>query len=603
MLQDYYYWMFLISFCMTMLYAAKWHKHFDIHIALVFVLVPITNLGFVFQGAATDVDSYIIGTKIGYIGGCYLEFCLLMSILNLCHFRVRKLWKACGFLLCSLMYLVVLTIGYLPVFYRNTEMRTYQGKTVFIKEYGPLHSVFWAMISLLFAVSIGVIIYSWFRRTQVSRVILILVFIPEFIALFAYFPGRMFVKEVDLLPVSYVIAQIMYLLIVQRINLYDISDTVIDSMVQSGETGFVSFDLKLNYLGSNGTAKRILPELSGLTVDRPISNERVLRETLLTYLNAFRQDESNNLFYYRKKLRPHELLSGAPGAVSKGYEGRPVSRDNAAAEEAGEDNERIYVVSVHDLFIGKKKKGYQFFLADDTKNQKYISLIHHYNSDLEAEVRKKTDNLNEMHNRLILGMATMVESRDNSTGGHIRRTSEGVRILIGEMKAKGDSRLTDTFCANLIKAAPMHDLGKIAVDDAVLRKPGRFTAEEFEKMKTHAAEGARIVHEILKETDDSDFRVLAENVAHFHHERWDGTGYPEGLKENEIPLEARIMAVADVYDALVSKRVYKEKMSYEKADGIIMGGMGTQFDPGLKEYYESARPKLEAYYDALPDVQ
>ena len=142
----------------------------------------------------------------------------------------------------------------------------------------------------------------------------------------------------------------------------------------------------------------------------------------------------------------------------------------------------------------------------------------------------------------------------------------------------------------------MHDLGKIAVDDEILRKPGRFTPEEFEIMKTHAAEGARIVHEILKSTDDYEFHLLAENVAHYHHERWDGSGYPEGLKGREIPPEARIMAIADVYDALVSKRVYKEEFSFEKADSIIMEGMGTQFDPALRAAYEAARPGLEAYY-------
>ena len=140
-----------------------------------------------------------------------------------------------------------------------------------------------------------------------------------------------------------------------------------------------------------------------------------------------------------------------------------------------------------------------------------------------------------MHNNLIMSMATMVESRDNSTGGHIRRTSEGVRLLIDAVKETGAFELSDTFCRNLIKAAPMHDLGKIAVEDAILRKPGRFTPEEFAVMKTHAPEGARIVHEILKDTDDDEFHILAENVAHYHHERWDGSGYPEGLKGEAIP--------------------------------------------------------------------
>jgi putative two-component system response regulator len=193
----------------------------------------------------------------------------------------------------------------------------------------------------------------------------------------------------------------------------------------------------------------------------------------------------------------------------------------------------------------------------------------------------------------------MVESRDNSTGGHIKRTSEGVRFLIEEIKKDNELNLSDEFCKNIIKAAPMHDLGKIAVDDAVLRKPGKFTPEEFEIMKTHAKEGQRIVHQILEGTDDKDFQQIAENVAHYHHERMDGSGYPDKLKGEEIPLEARIMAIADVYDALVSKRVYKEKMSFEEANKIIMDGMGTQFDKNLEKYYVKARPNLEKYYSEI----
>ena len=115
-------------------------------------------------------------------------------------------------------------------------------------------------------------------------------------------------------------------------------------------------------------------------------------------------------------------------------------------------------------------------------------------------------------------------------------------------------------------------------------------------MKKHAAEGARVIHEILLNTEDESFKVVAENVAHYHHERWDGSGYPEGLKGEDIPIEARIMAIADVYDALVSKRVYKEAFDFERADRIIMEGMGTQFDPALEPVYVNARPKLEAYY-------
>ena len=201
-----------------------------------------------------------------------------------------------------------------------------------------------------------------------------------------------------------------------------------------------------------------------------------------------------------------------------------------------------------------------------------------------------------MNDEFILGMATMVESRDNSTGGHIKRTSEGVRILIDEILKDNTLGITNEFAKNIIKAAPMHDLGKIAVDDAILRKPSKFTPEEYEVMKKHSAEGARIIHEIVDDRYDPYFKEIAENVAHFHHERIDGSGYPDKLKGDEIPLEARIMAIADVYDALVSKRVYKEKFSFDKAYDIIMEGMGSQFDKNLEKYFIRARGKLEEYY-------
>ena len=198
-------------------------------------------------------------------------------------------------------------------------------------------------------------------------------------------------------------------------------------------------------------------------------------------------------------------------------------------------------------------------------------------------------------------MATMVEGRDNSTGGHIRRTSDLVRILVDEMKKDESLSLSDSFYEDVIEAAPMHDLGKIAVDDEILRKPGRFTPDEYEIMKSHTNEGARIVAEIIQHISDEEFKRITKNMAHYHHERVDGTGYPEKLKDDEIPLEARIMAIADVYDALVSKRVYKDKMSFEEADRIILEGMGTQFDSRLEVYYRRAVPRFVEYYSSLPE--
>ena len=567
MLTIYYMTAFILSAVLTITYAYQWHKTFDVYFTLVFTMIPLVNLGYVLRDAAVSLDSALNAQKIIYIGGCYLIFFIMLSIFNMCRVRVSRLVRTLIFLFISVIFGFVLTIGIYPFFYRDASFEMVDGRGVLTRTYGPVHTIFYIMLGICFAMSFAVIIHAWLRKNQVSRMILIYLFLPEFAALAIFLGGRMFSWDAELIPAAYVFAQVMYLGIAHRICLYDISDTVVESLLEADDTGFVSIDFRLNYLGSSGTAQKIIPELLELTVDRPASENSWIRENLLTKLKDFRRDETRRQFLFRR-----------------------------------EDGRRIYRVAIQYLYDDRRRRGYQFVIRDETKEQKYIELINHYNADLETEVAKKTENLITMHNKLILGMATMVESRDNSTGGHIRRTSEGVRILVDEMRSSeqtgpgwGDI-LTDQFCKNLIKAAPMHDLGKIAVDDSVLRKPGRFTPEEFEKMKQHAAEGAHIVHEVLRDTDDDDFRHLAENVAHYHHERWDGSGYPDGLKGAEIPLEARIMAVADVYDALVSKRVYKEAMSFEKADGIIMDGMGKHFDPALEQCYVSARPKLEAYY-------
>lgn len=219
-----------------------------------------------------------------------------------------------------------------------------------------------------------------------------------------------------------------------------------------------------------------------------------------------------------------------------------------------------------------------------------------YENVLEGDVEQKNQHIVELQQSFVIGMLTMVESRDNSTGGHIKRTSDVVRILVEEMKNDEMPGIDEEFCSCVITAAPMHDIGKIAVDDAILRKPGKFTPEEYETMKTHAQEGARILSQIVENVDNERFRQVAINMAHYHHERFDGSGYPEKRQGETIPLEARIMAIADVYDALVSKRVYKEEMSFETAYKIIKEGDGTQFDSRLLTYFDMARPKIEAYY-------
>ena len=190
--------------------------------------------------------------------------------------------------------------------------------------------------------------------------------------------------------------------------------------------------------------------------------------------------------------------------------------------------------------------------------------------------------IEKIQNNLITTLATAVEERDECTGGHIVRTEEYVSKLVDKIRKKEKySKLPRLYFRNVVMAAPMHDLGKIKIPDHILNKPGRLTPEEYEIMKKHSEYGAQVIQSSMRNVDDDSYIDVAINIAKYHHERYDGTGYPEQLKGEDIPLEARIMALADVYDALISKRPYKEAFSKEKALEIIKDGTGTQFDPEL----------------------
>jgi len=212
-------------------------------------------------------------------------------------------------------------------------------------------------------------------------------------------------------------------------------------------------------------------------------------------------------------------------------------------------------------------------------------LLNRIKTHLEIEdiIRERTESLKRLKNGILSVLANMVENRDEITGRHIERTTSYIKILLDKMFeqkvyideiARWDLEL-------VISSARLHDIGKIVITDMILNKPESLTDDEFDMIKTHAAEGEKIIDKIILESGDDIFLQYAKLFAGYHHEKWDGTGYPYGLKGKEIPLQGRIMAIADVYDALVSKRPYKAAFTHEKAVEIIKNNSGKHFDPEL----------------------
>jgi putative two-component system response regulator len=210
-----------------------------------------------------------------------------------------------------------------------------------------------------------------------------------------------------------------------------------------------------------------------------------------------------------------------------------------------------------------------------------------FNDNLQKMVDEKTKTVLELQDAILKTVADLVESRDDITGGHIERTQRGVGLLVEGLRNHPvfGRAITGWDIKLLLQSSQLHDVGKIAISDRILQKPGRLTDEEFEEMKKHAAFGVQIIEKIEASTSASDFLKYAKIFAGTHHEKWDGSGYPNGLAGEDIPLQGRIMALADVYDALVSERPYKKAFSHAEAVKIIQDGKGTQFDPVLTDVF------------------
>jgi putative two-component system response regulator len=213
--------------------------------------------------------------------------------------------------------------------------------------------------------------------------------------------------------------------------------------------------------------------------------------------------------------------------------------------------------------------------------------------DIDDIIRERTAQFNRLQNSIVAVLANLLEHHDRK--GHTERTSEYIKILINEMKAQNmySDEIMEWDVEKMISSARMHDLGKISITDMIMNKPGKLTDDEFEVMKTHAREGERIIDEIISKTGEGEFLRNARLFAGNHHERWDGKGYPQGLKGLEIPLQGRIMAIVDAYDALVSERPYKNAFSDEEAVNIIMQNAGTHYDPLIAIAFFKVKDKFK----------
>ncbi len=562
MMQATYFVMLMISIGFVFFMLDRYQKHTSVYYLLMTVAVVIVNLGYLQIAGAKTEEGALLGNQVYCLAYPFLLLFTIQAIADLCKTRVPVAVRVLCICISFIIFLGASSAGYVDWYYRSVEMVIRDGYTFLQREYGPLHLLSPIYIAITFGCGLIIVLNAMRRKKHVSHFVSLGSLCLLIICISTFVGERMAGLKIELLPIAYTVCAGGILLLQTKVATYDVKGISREAIEESREYGFVICDGKFRLSGADEQAKQWFPELNELKIDYRIQNFST--DFLLQMKKWVLTGDSRSVVYFEREGRMLEVCHSVP----EEYHGK-----------------------LHCIRI-----------RDDTVQHQYLKLVERYNEELGAQVKEKTARLMEVQNDIIVSMASIVENRDNNTGGHIRRTSDVVRVFVEHLLATDYSpALTRETAERIIKAAPLHDFGKIAIPDSILNKPDKFVPEEYEVMKLHAQKGAGIVARILQNSDDLQFKNIAVNVAHYHHERWDGTGYPCGLVQEEIPLEARIMALSDVFDALVSERVYKEQFSYDKAFGIIEESSGSHFDPSLCRAFLQCRLKIETLYNCNMD--
>lgn len=548
----------LVSIDFAWFIATKRKSESSLFVAM-YLLMVFSSIGYFYLGISKTTEEALLATKILYIGAEFIPYIMLAILGRYMKLKHHRIIMMVGMLL-SFAYFTLITIFVKDggLFYKSAEIVLSNDPSYLQKEYGPLHIITYIYSLLYILALIGLFAYAFTKLKQLSYKNLLLTFSIVIVVMVFSFVSKVISPAYDLMPYGYAIGGAMILELIHRMNMYDIGYSRSLNLDNKEFYACVALDLSGKFLGCNEAAYAIHPELRSQNIDRPIGDGE-LKEIL------------------------NKLTIGVDDPTIDPFE--HIDKDDRCYLYTLQRNQR-------------HGKDYSYFLTieDDTEQMKYVHLLENYSDELKEAVEEKTKHIEEIQGKIILAMANMVETRDESTGGHVKRTSALVNILAKSIKKHNIYDKPDDFYVHVMKAAPMHDLGKITISNDILNKPGRFTPEEFDIMKSHSEMGEKMVNVVLNGVEDEEFVRIAKNIARFHHEKYGGGGYPDNLKGEEIPVEARIMALADVYDALVSKRCYKEPMSFEQAAKIINESMGPHFDPLLKPVFEECREELEQYF-------
>ncbi len=547
----------MISVLVVIYMAARNYENINIYDWTIVILIPIVILGYWLKSRVTTPEAAELAICFTYLDSTVLLVVTVFAMLHAFGQQIKAWIKLLGYGIGLIHACVVWVCFGTDLYYSSVTVTLTNAGSVIKVTSGPLKIVHVIYLGIVTAVIVGILLTVYLKKGTHSRKVLYNYSVAALLFVMVYTVETFVDADFSTLPYLYVLSAVFIAADYDRAHMHDISGIVSRQQKYYGKRGYIVLDLQYRFMSCNEKAFEFEPFLRTQRVDEKLPED----------VTIFRE----MIELFRK-------------------EGEAVRKIKIA--------ERTYICEMAELSLRRdgKVQGYIFDIRDATEEQRAMDVMASYNETLSAEVEKKTENIVGIQRKITMGMANIIENRDNNTGGHVKRTSDAIGIIVNQIMEHGYITLEQQLAEDIKRAAPMHDLGKISIDTAILSKPGRLTEKEYQIMKTHAAKSGEMVHILLDGVEEQHFIDTAYRIARFHHERWDGKGYPDGLVGTMIPIEARIMAIADVYDALVSERCYKEAMSFEDAREIILRGMGTQFDPNLRTTFLKCCDRLEAYY-------
>ena len=528
---------------------------------LVSVFCAIIWLGFWISINATVVEQLVLGTKLNYIGSIGVYYFVILFCIQ--YYQIKHLDMLMYILApISLFFIIVTsTFDLNNWYYTNYYMTTSGSIPYLVKNYTILHTFYLFMIIAYSVLAVFITVREIIRRSDIrdsllnSISLLLFILVPSL----CYVYDKIAKQPISTVPFGLLFAEVNLLYLIGSGKVCSVNVEVRDFVFKTIDEAIIVVDRKMRYQEANKVAIDAFSELSRAIIGQPI---------------RYASKEVADLFERKYKSADDYLV---------------------------EKNGKIYNARLKTVEKRSKIKGYVLWLQDVTIQQDNYHLLQNYQKDLEREVDEKTEKLQIMQEKMINGFSTLVENKNMLTGGHIQRTSAYVYAVAKELQREEAYPLilTPSYCKKLRLVAPLHDIGKVAIKDEILDKPGKLTPEEFAIMQTHAEIGAEVIGRIMSDNEDKEYLQIAKDIANYHHEKWNGKGYPKGLAGNEIPLAARIMAVADVFDALVSERPYKKAFSLDEAFTIILSESGSHFDPKVINAFIGIRNEITKLYNEI----